>query len=294
MFKLKDSDSNKFKIIHLETQKITSAMNIFYHNIRMLRYRKYKYITYEDYKEYYDNILSDIELQSSPLDLVMPNNNEYPEVDGIIQMPEDHEICMINETTPEYARIRKRVTIDDIKNTFPPTHAAAMAILDNPSEMTRILDEVVANWIITRYLAQIEMGHLQTVSVMTPIMEYVCENVTIDDIKNHITSKKINMEKVAKHINAKFNDKAISAGIFIPDLSRVKKFYVEDHDNCPVIDVEDLINRLISNIVLSSDMYIISGIYHILSFCMADFVNDSSNEEQNPCIKYVREVLSQI
>ncbi len=139
---------------------------------------------------------------------------------------------------------------------------------------------------------------MNQISLMTPIIEYIVENITIDDLKANLTSKRINMEKVVPRIKET---------IFLPDLGRIKSFYHTENPLFDIFDAENLIQRLMSNITLTSDMYIISGIYHLLTFALNDFAkNIDSIEEQkkdgaecpdvslSKCEEYVINVLSKL
>lgn len=292
MFNLNGKITKDFSKIYEQTKLLRSTTDIFYNNIRLLHYMKSKYVTQEIYDDLYDGILADIELVSSPIDTVIPNNADFPEVDGVMQIPEDYQVCTLNDVVPEYERIAKRVTIDDIKNNTELTHPLNVAVTENPAVLSTILDEVFKFWLIRRYFVQIELLHMQQLSTMTPLIEYVVENITLKDIKNHISTKKINMEKVVPKIKET---------IFLPDLGRVKVFYNEGHELVPAFDAEKLIQLLMTNLTLNSDIYIISAIYHTLSFAMNDFAkheeelqNGADNVELSECEKYVVEVLSKI
>lgn len=293
MFNLNSKTAKEFSKIYEQTKLIRSTTDIFYQNIKMLHYMRTKYVTSEIYNDLFDGILADIELVSSPIDTVIPNAVEFPEVDGELQIPDDYQICVLNDVVPEYERISKRVTVDDIKNNTELSHPLNMAVTENPANITTIIDEVFKFWLIRRYFVQIELLHMNQLSIMTPIIEYTVQNITEKDLKNHITSKKINKEKALPKLRE---------SIFLPDLGRMKVFYNEDHTIVPMIDVENLLLRLMSNLTLNSDIYIISAIYHTLSFAMNDFAkheedlkaNENGNVELSECEKYVVEVLSKI
>ena len=128
------------------------------------------------------------------------------------------------------------------------------------------------------------MIRLNMFSNYTPVIEYIVQNISLDDWKNYIVSKKINEEKYAE----KCEDL-----LFNPDISATHNFYKKhEKETTPEIDVVNLLMRLISNIVLKTDIYVILGVYLILSFAMGDFNNDKI--EDSPCAKYVRDVLSNL
>lgn len=293
MFHLKSKDVKEFSTIYEQTKLIRSTTDIFYHNIRMLHYMKTKFVTQEIYDDLYDGILADIELVSSPIDTVIPNTTEYPVVDGVPQIPDDYCVCTLNNySIPEYSKIVTRVTIDDIKATVDSSHPLNMAIIENPKNIDKIREEVFKFWLIRRYFVQIEMLHLQQMSQMTPIIEYVVKNITLDNIKSHLVSRKIKGEKAYK---------LLSETAFTPNLSRIKSFYNEEAEGIiPQFDPFDLLMRLASNLTLNSDIYIISGIYHTISFAMNDFAQHEEYRKNNveyelsECERYVMDVLSKL
>lgn len=299
MFKLTGTQTKEFSKIYEQTKLMRSTTDIFYNNIKMLHCMKTFYVTQEIYDDLYDGLLADIELVSSPIDAIIPNMTEYPlDENGNQIIPEDYQVCVLNDVVPEYERIQKRVTVDDIKNNTEPSHPLHMAVVENPDNILKILNDVYRFWLIRRYFVQIEMLHMNQISLMTPIIEYIVENITIDDLKANLTSKRINMEKVVPRIKET---------IFLPDLGRIKSFYHTENPLFDIFDAENLIQRLMSNITLTSDMYIISGIYHLLTFALNDFAkNIDSIEEQkkdgvecpdvslSKCEEYVINVLSKL
>jgi len=300
MFKLTDAQINEFAAIYKQAQAARAFIDMYYNNIKMLHYIKPFYLTQEMYDDLYDGLLADIELVSSPIDIVIPNNTEYPkDENGKPIIPEDYTICVLNDCVPEYERIKKRVTIDDIKKTVEPSSPLYMAVLENPDNILKIINDVFRFWCIRRFFVRIEMGHLEELSILTPIIEYVVENVTMADLKNHLRSKKIkSMDKMADYIKET---------IFLPDLGRTKAFYNTENPICEIFDAENLLHRLVSNITIKPDMYIITGIYHAMSFAMNDIArnieiyNDQIEHgievpdiSLSKCEEYVIDVLSKL
>jgi hypothetical protein len=72
----------------------------------------------------------------------------------------------------------------------------------------------------------------------------------------------------------------------------MKKFYDEEHGDFKTLDVVDIINRLTSNEVVKSDIWIVTALYLTLSFAMSDIYLNKIDESE--CAKYVRDVLAQI
>lgn len=297
MFNLNVKNAKDFEQIYVNARKLRCETDMFYNNIRMLHYMKTFFVTQEIYDDLYDGILSDIELVSSPIDTVIPNLDDLPEDEqGNAIVPEDYTVCVLNDSVPEYTKLSHRVTADDILKNTEPSHPLHVALIENPNNIKKILNDVFKFFLIRRYFVQIELLHMNELSLMTPLIEYVVKNVTEKDIKSHIISTKINMERSVP---------ALKETVFMPDFGRVKAFYAEDSNVHAFIDVENLILTLITNKTLVSDMYIISAIFHIMSFAMIDFAKhekeyDEQKEqgieepkiEYSECEKYINEVLA--
>lgn len=297
MFNLSGSNTKKFEEIYVDAQKIRCTTDMYYNNLRLLHYMKTFFVTQEIYDDLYDGILSDIELVSLPIDTVIPNMTEYPkDEEGNEIIPEDYTVCVLNDAVPEYEKITHRVTTEDILKNTEPSHPLHVALIDNPENIKKIINDVFKFFLIRRYFVQIEMLHMAELSSITPIIEYIVKNITAEDIKKHIVQTKINMKKAVP---------ALKETIFMPDFGRVKAFYAEDSDVHEFIDVENLIFTLITNKTITSDMYIISAMFHILSFAMVDFAKHqeeyNTQKEQgieepkiefSECEKYINEVLA--
>ena len=115
------------------------------------------------------------------------------------------------------------------------------------------------------------------------MIEYVVTNIDIHDMKRYLISNKINPEKIEKHSDTVF---------FGPDYDMICKFYMDEknaENNLPIFDLDHLMQRLMTNITLTSDIYIIVGIYLTASFAVADLKGNTPN---SPCAEYVRNVLA--
>lgn len=274
MFRTPDALNNEFKpLFHTHRLQI-SACNVYYQNIRMLNGR-HKLLDRDTYKEYFLAALSDIELESSPIDSFVPDTDENSD-----------NLFIVNQIVPEYLEISKRVTLDHIFETLPASHDVYVKLKENRNLLSTVLDDIYIYFSLFKYLDQIDLIRLNIYSNLTPIIEYVVENITIKDYKNYFTSKRINEEKYIKN----FSD-----ALFNPDVAHTQKFYSEAHGDIPAIDVVNLMMRLASNIVLQSDKYIIIAIYMTLAFSISDINRGFENgEHRSPCVAYVRDVLSKI
>lgn len=268
MFKLADKTRNEFTEIIRKHIQINAVINIFYENIRMIKGAT-RLMDRECYKENYLNILTDIKLVSNPVDTFLPDT------DG-------RSAFSINRKTPEYIKIQSRINDKDIIETLTPTHELSMKLLENPNLISNVHDDLFINYCTFKYLNQIEWLRLQVYSNIHEIIEYVVENVTLEDIRRFMISKKINFEKYTKHEDDL---------MFIPEMKKICDFYNVEHDDIPAFDVEKLMLKLFTNVIVKSDKYIIIGIYQTLSFTMSDIHNNRTGEK---CVNYVRDVISQI
>jgi hypothetical protein len=116
---------------------------------------------------------------------------------------------------------------------------------------------------------------------MTPVIEYVVNHIDYKTLKDYLSTKKINEDKCNKYWEDAF---------FIPDMRLTKNFYEDAHDGIEPFDAENLIKRLLTNLILKTDIHIIVAIYLVLSYSRVDIME--GNFDNSPNAKYVRDVLS--
>lgn len=253
-----------------DTHKVNiAACNIYFQTIRMLNGR-HTLIDRKTYEENFLNALSDIELVTPPTDAFIPSDGE------------SDKLFTVNQLASEYIEISKRIPLSLIESTFPPTNELVMQLKENPNKLIIAHDDIFIYFCLFKYLDQIDMIRLNTFSNYTPVIEYIVKNITLKDWKNYIVSKRINEEKYAE----KCEDL-----IFNPDISATQKFYA-NNENAPKMDVVNLLMRLVSNMVLKTDIYVILGVYLIIMYGMTDFNNEKA--EDSECAIYVRDVLSKL
>lgn len=287
MFNIIGKQLDEFYRLYEAHRMNISATNVYFQNIRLLNTYKTELLSRDDFVEFYKGILNDVKNESAPIDCLIPNdqkliNEDSDDPNAEIEVPEDYKLFIINQEVPEYKTIAARIKADDMDATFPPTHPVRMAVMDNPDKITQVIDEAFIHWLVFKYLETIETLHIQTFSNFTPVIEWTVKNVGLKELKSFIISKNINLEKVRSKTHQ---------FIFKPDLSRMKKFYEDDHEGFPKIDVVKLLEKLTSNTVVKSDIYVVTAIYLTLSFAMTDIYNGNLDE---PHVIYVRDVLSQI
>lgn len=287
MFNIIGKQLDEFYRLYEAHRMNISATNVYFQNIRLLNTYKTELLSRDDFVEFYKGILNDVKNESAPIDCLIPNdqkliNEDSDDPNAEIEVPDDYKLFIINQEVPEYKTIAARIKADDMDATFPPTHPVRMAVMDNPDKITQVIDEAFIHWLVFKYLETIETLHIQTFSNFTPVIEWTVKNVGLKELKSFIISKNINLEKVRSKTHQ---------FIFKPDLSRMKKFYEDDHEGFPKIDVVKLLEKLTSNTVVKSDIYVVTAIYLTLSFAMTDIYNGNLDE---PHVIYVRDVLSQI
>lgn len=279
MLKVPDGRVREFGDAVMNHKVNISAMNVYFQNIRMLNGR-HKYIDRDTYASMFKHALSDIELVSSPIDSFVPADND----------DEGHtdELFYVNQLMPEYVEISKRLTEDILKTELGPAHPAIIALINNECTLDRLIDDIYIYYCLFKYLEMIDIIQVKSYSYLTPIIEWIVDNVTLKDIKGFIHSKNINPEKYTKN----FEDL-----IFNPDFAITHKFYAEEEEKegkgseafCDCFDINKVMVTLASNIVIKSDVFWIIGIYMICSFAIVD-----KNNPDSKITKYVRDVISKI
>ena len=285
MFNVPQSKTNEFAKLYQTHRVQISASDVYFQNIRMLNGR-HTILDRKTFQEFYRVFTSDIELQTSPIDAFIPCNIEPTDTPDEID-PADlmkQKLFLVNREVPEYERIKKRVTTDELKNTLNETHPVIMAMTTGKATYDDVIDDIFIYWCLFKYIEQIEAIRLQIFSNMTPLIEYVVKNIDEFAIKRYLRISKIKEDKVNKHQDMMF---------FGPDYSMICKFYMDEknaENNIPVFDLDNLINRLMSNIDITGDKYIILGLYLIASFAVADFKGPAADTSE--CVQYVRNVIS--
>lgn len=249
-----------------ETHKLNVAASNMYVQMAALIGKNAVYLDRDTYMELFLDALSDIELVSSPTDAFIPSES-------------GKNLFDVNRLAPEYIEITKRIPIALFEETLGPTSALTIMVKNNPAEMELIYDDLFRFFSLFKYLDVITMIRLNTFSNYTPIIEYMVENITLDQWKDYLKSNKPNETKYAK---------ICEDVMFNPDVATVVNFY-RNEASCK-FDVLNLMMRLCTNAVLKTDPILILGVYLIISFAMKDFKNE--NIEPSECSKYVTNVLS--
>lgn len=257
---------------------IVTSMNVYFQNIRALKLRDMKYISDETYKSYYSTILADINLETPPIETIIPNQTKD-------EQDEFQSLFSINTEIPEYKRVSDRITLEDLYETIPETNDTHIIMREQPGALPNLIEEIFIHFVIEKYLQFLDELHLEVISNMKDTMEYVVNNIDEKQMKSFIHTNKINLKKTSDNIKKT---------IFIPEYKRTMNFYAESHDDIPIIDVEKLLGILFTNTDSTTDLLIVTAIYLTLSFAMVDIVSDKIPNDQLPHVVYVRDVLSKI
>ena len=288
MFIVNGNTATKFDTI-LKHHMLLVATSDVYHQNAILLNGHHKYLDFESYNKYYKNILDDIKLTSEPMDMFMPYMPDE-EATGQINMDNVYdELFVVNRNVPEYEKIDKRVTWEDMKETLPPTHPAVIAIMEDGSKLQVVKDDIYIYWSIRKYLQQLDTIRLAILSNMTPAIEYVVEHVDAKTIQRHLHTNKINVDKYKKTVREL---------LFKPDVDYTRAFYENDHNDIKGFDLELLMQKLCTNIDCKVDSTIVVAMYLAATFAITDITNmegkEISEEDYPKCAKYVRDVLSKI
>ena len=272
MLKVPDSKCKDFGMLFQNHRMHMAATNIYYNHIKLI-VNQSRYIDRDTYMSIFEQMFMDIEFKTSPIDAFVPVEKVNP----------SDRIFVTNQIVPEYVEIQKRITADVIKEKLDVTHPACIAITDDVTKLADVIDDIYMHFCTFRYLAQIDVIRLSCYSNYTEIIEYVVNNISKKDLESFMSQKRLNPEKY---------DKYCEDIMFNPDVKRTQMFYLEDHGDIKAFDVTNLMLCLTTNIVFKSDIYIILGIYLILSFAIPDVINEKIDD--SPCVAYVRDVLSKI
>ena len=290
MFNVPPAKAKEFEKLFETHQVQVSACDVFLQNIRLLNGRHH-ILDRKTFEQYYKNFTADIELETSPMDSFIPNDIQPTDTPDEID-PEElmkQRLFYVNRTEeafPEYFRIKKRVTEEELKSTLGETHPVIMALLNNEVTYDDVIDDIAIYWAVYKYIEQITIIRLQIFSNMTPLIDYVAEHFDSARIlRNTIHTKNINGKKIGQYRN--------DLMFFGPDYTKICECYkdAEKHPEIPVhFDLDHLINLLLTNTDIKADRLIVLGIYLIASFAVSDFMNPETPDMR--CRNYVTDVLA--
>jgi len=252
-----------------------AACNVFFQNMVMLNGR-HVYIDRKTYEENFLNVLSSIEMVTSPIDAFIPGATDD-------EGENYHKIFTVNQEVAEFKEIASIITIEVLEDTLGMTNETVMFIKEHPEKLVIVHEDLFIYYSLFKYLDQIDLIRMKIYSNYTPVIEYIVDNISLKDWKNYIHTSRIN--------EIKYIEKCEDL-IFNPDIAVAQKFYMIEHGDIPVINVKNLIMKLVNNNILKTDIFVVLGVFLILSFAITDIGNNKI--EDSKCAKYVRDVLSKL
>lgn len=272
MFKIPPAKLVEYKQI-LELHKLyINTMSIYYTNTRLL-INKHKYLDRETYLEYFREALNRVEMVSDPIELIIPNDGD----------DDDDRPFYLNHETQEWKDLTELLPLDVLLNSLPDTNEIVLKIKNNEIDPNDVLEDIFLYFCMYKFYDHVDLMRKQIVTNLSDLIEYVMNKISIKDIDNHITSKKIKQERYVK------NCKEI---IFTPEFTMLWNFF-KDKDklkdtNIKPFDVRELMMLLTSNIDTKTDILVILGIYEIISCAMFDIVMKPNYETEQ--IKFTHDI----
>lgn len=272
MFKIPPAKLVEYKQI-LELHKLyINTMSIYYTNTRLL-INKHKYLDRETYLEYFREALNRVEMVSDPIELIIPNDGD----------DDDDRPFYLNHETQEWKDLTELLPLDVLLNSLPDTNEIVLKIKNNEIDPNDVLEDIFLYFCMYKFYDHVDLMRKQIVTNLSDLIEYVMNKISIKDIDNHITSKKIKQDRYVK------NCKEI---IFTPEFTMLWNFF-KDKDklkgtNIKPFDVRELMMLLTSNIDTKTDILVILGIYEIISCAMFDIVMKPNRETKQ--IKFTHDI----
>ena len=272
MFKIPPAKLVEYKQI-LELHKLyINTMSIYYTNTRLL-INKHKYLDRETYLEYFREALNRVEMVSDPIELIIPNDGD----------DDDDRPFYLNHETQEWKDLTELLPLDVLLNSLPDTNEIVLKIKNNEIDPNDVLEDIFLYFCMYKFYDHVDLMRKQIVTNLSDLIEYVMNKISIKDIDNHRTSKKIKQERYVK------NCKDI---IFTPEFTMLWNFF-KDKDklkdiNIKPFDVRELMMLLTSNIDTKTDILVILGIYEIISCAMFDIVMKPNYETEQ--IKFTHDI----
>lgn len=248
-----------------------ASMTLIFRVIGMIN-GHHKYIDREKYKKEFLVCTRDIETESYPLDLFIPEL-------------ENERTFLVNRDTPEYQELCKRVIEDTFPLCFEATDEVLLKYKEDPSIFPDIQDDIFIHYIVTKYLDKLDQMRLISFSITRELIEWTVKNITLEDWKSFI-SKEPSGKKYMKYGSELF---------FEPEIARMEAFY-NSEEQCGdefCFDVKDLLMRLAASVNTGAESFMLLAVYQILSFAIPDIIA-KENVEESPCRDYVKNVISKI
>ena len=275
MFNINRSKIVDFNQIFNNHRYFVNRMNIYLLNIQLIS-NGYRHMDQTTYNTCFRNALSAIELSSDPIESIVPYSDV--DTDGF----ENDRSFYLNYETEEAKAIVEKIDADVMRDTLIPGSDLATKFANEEVSLKDLVDDVYLHYLVTKYWEQVNALRFQAYSNLTPIIEYTVELVNEKTLKNHLVSRRENIEKY----EMKCRDIICNYEMSIVCRTFNNEELLSKFDIKP-FDLQKLMISLATNLTVKTDIYIILGIYGAISFASVE-LSKSKIEKLSPCVDFVR------
>ena len=275
MFNINRSKIVDFDQIFNNHRYFVNRMNIYLLNIQLIR-NKHRHMDQDTYNTCFRNALSAIELNSDPIESIVPYSDV--DTDGF----ENDRSFYLNYETEEAKAIVEKIDADVMRDTLLPGSDLATKFANEEVSLKDLVDDVYLHYLVTKYWEQVNALRFQAYSNLTPLIEYTVEFVNEKTLKNHLVSRRENIEKYemkCRDIICNYEMSIVCRTFNNEEL--LSKF------NIKPFNLQQLMISLATNLTIKTDIYIILGIYGTISFASVE-LNKPEIDKLSPCVDFVR------
>ena len=275
MFNINRSKIVDFEQIFNNHRYFVNRMNIYLLNIQLIR-NGYRHMDQETYNTCFRNALSAIELNSDPIESIVPYSDV--DTDGF----ENDRSFYLNYETEEAKAIVEKIDADVMRDTLLPGSDLAAKFANEEVSLKDLVDDVYLHYLVTKYWEQVNAIRFQAYFNITPIIEYTVETVNEKSLKNHLVSRRDNIEKYeikCRDIICNYEMSLVCRTF--KDETLLSKFDIKP------FDVQKLMISLATNLTIKTDIFIILGIYGAISFASVE-LSKPKIDKLSPCVDFVR------
>ena len=275
MFNINRSKIVDFDQIFNNHRYFVNRMNIYLLNIQLIR-NKHRHMDQDTYNTCFRNALSAIELNSDPIESIVPYSDV--DTDGF----ENDRSFYLNYETEEAKAIVEKIDADVMRDTLLPGSDLATKFANEEVSLKDLVDDVYLHYLVTKYWEQVNALRFQAYSNLTPLIEYTVEFVNEKTLKNHLVSRRENIERYemkCRDIICNYEMSIVCRTFNNEEL--LSKF------NIKPFNLQQLMISLATNLTIKTDIYIILGIYGAISFASVE-LNKPEIDKLSPCVDFVR------
>ena len=275
MFNINRSKIVDFNQIFNNHRYFVNRMNIYLLNIQLIK-NGYRYMDQETYNTCFRNALSAIELNSDPIESIVPYSDV--DTDGF----ENDRSFYLNYETEEAKAIVEKIDADVMRDTLLPGSDLAAKFANEEVSLKDLVDDVYLHYLVTKYWEQVNALRFQAYSNLSPLIEYTVELVNEKTLKNYLVSRRENIEKYemkCRDIICNYEMSIVCRTFNNEEL--LSKFDIKH------FDLQKLMISLATNLTVKTDIYIILGIYGAISFASVE-LSKPKIDKLSPCVDFVR------